>query len=416
MAHGSFPCRQPISQRSIWEQKLSVVVEAEAERRLTDPVQKTTPSCSGRQRKQRGFSLLLLALTTGVMLGCVGMAIDIGRLFIYRTELQTFADASALAAITKMDGTQSGVTGANGVATAGPLGTTVPNGYHFDTTVVSNITTGYSSTLAGSYDSYATASSAATNTYRFLRVTASADAPLTFLQAIPGMRSTFTLSTYATAGQKGMAAAANGVLLPFAPDAHNPSDTKNFGFTPGGVYTLKWGNGNTTTCSGDIGFTPPGSPPSEHGFVDIGEGNSNSRVRSAITYGGYPNASSSPSTIAAGDSLSGVPGNRGSSIFDSLAERAAQDTDDTSTTYAAYKAAGTGNGRRIVTVVIAGTWSGNGSNANTAVVGFGNFLLNTTYSGTSGPICATYIGPADINGAGAGATDGTKVYTNVLYQ
>src|SRR5262249_31407916 len=152
------------------------------------------------------------------------------------------------------------------------------------------------------------------------------------------------------------------------------------------------------TCTGDAGFTPPGSPPSEHGFVDIGEGNSDNNVRRAIEYGGYPNANSTPSSIAAGDTLSGVPGNRGTSIFDALAVRAAQGTDDTSTTYAQYLAGGRGNGRRIVTVVIAGSWTGHGSNANTPVLGFANFFLDTTYSGTTGPICATYIGPGDLTG------------------
>src|ERR1019366_1889492 len=155
---------------------------------------------------------------------------------------------------------------------------------------------------------------------------------------------------------------------------------------PGMEYALKWPKSGNPTCNGDAGFTPPGSPPSEHGFVDIGEGNSNSNVRTAIVSGGYPNSSSSPSSIATGDTLGGVPGNRGSSIFDALATRAAQDTDDTSTTYAQYVAGGTGNGRRIVTVAVGGTWSGNGSNASTPILGFANFFLEPTYSGTSGGI------------------------------
>ena len=224
------------------------------------------------------------------------------------------------------------------------------------------------------------------------------------------------MSATATSGQQGLSSATDGVLVPFAPDAHNTADTKNFGLTPGESYTLKWGNGNTTNCVGDTGFTPPGAPPSEHGFVDIGEGNANSRVRESILYGGYPNANTTPSSLAVGDTVYGVPGNRGTSIFNALNTRSQQDTDTTSTTYAAYKAAGTGNGRRIVTAIVAGTWSGNGSNANTPIVGFGNFFLNTSYSGTSGPICAIYIGPANMNGTSSGANDGTKIYTNVLYQ
>ena len=64
--------------------------------------------------------------------------------------------------------------------------------------------------------------------------------------------------------------------------------------------------------------------------------------------------------------------------------------------------------------------SGNTSRGNgdgsAAVVGFANFFLETTYSGTSGPICAIYIGPASLNGSSSGRTDSTKVYMNVLYK
>src|SRR5436190_719163 len=83
-------------------------------------------------------------------------------------------------------------------------------------TPVSNVTTGYASTLSGTYDSYGTASAGAANTYRFIRITASADAPTTFLQAIPGVSKTYTVTAFATAGQQGLTTAANGVLLPFA--------------------------------------------------------------------------------------------------------------------------------------------------------------------------------------------------------
>jgi hypothetical protein len=188
--------------------------------------------------------------------------------------------------------------------------------------------------------------------------------------------------------------------------------------TPGVEYTLKWSDKNTSTCAGDNsnGYVPPGSPPSEHGFVDIGEGDSNSNVRNAILYGGYPNANSSPSSVSAGDALGSVPGNRGTSIFDALNARAQQDTDDSSTTWAQYKADGTGNGRRVVTVAIGAQWSGNGANASTPIFGFANFLLDTSYSGTSGPICATYIGPGNTSGTSSGATDSTQVYSDVLYQ
>ncbi len=182
---------------------------------------------------------------------------------------------------------------------------------------------------------------------------------------------------------------------------------------------MKWGNGNTTTCAGDAGFNPGNAPP-DHGFVDIGQGNGTSNLRTAIVYGGYPNALTVPSVIDSGDQLGDITGNRGSSIFGALSDRSSQDPDQTSLTWEQYKAAGTGNGRRVVTVAIndPALAGGHGSNGHVTVIGFGNFLLDpsATINGSSGPICATFIGPPNLNGYGSGASDATVVYTTTLFR
>lgn len=382
---------------------------------------KRRPRSARRERREKGFSMALIALSAFVMVGSLGLVFDAGQMFILKNELQTFADASAMAAVSKLDGSQTGVQTANAVATAGPLGTVKPNGYNFDTITITNITTGFASSFTGAYDNYATANSTATNTYRFISVVATQNLNLSFMPVLQAA-SSIPISAKAVAGQQAVSDVSNAGLVPFAPDAHNTADTKNFGFVPGQEYTLKWGNGNTTNCAGDAGFDP-GLAPSGHGFVNIGQGNATSAIRSAIEYGGYPNSSSTPSTLYAGEDLTQDPGNKGSSIFDALAARSEQDPDQTDTTVAAYEQSllnGTANGRRIVTapIVDPSTWTGNGNNANAIMIGFGSFLLDpgATISGSSGPICATYIGPADINGTGSGGTDGTKIYVNFLYQ
>ncbi len=76
-------------------------------------------------------------------MGMLGLAFDLGRSFIAKTEVQTFVDASAIAAAQQLDGTKLGVQTANAIATAGPLGTTKPNGANFDTVAISNVTTAY---------------------------------------------------------------------------------------------------------------------------------------------------------------------------------------------------------------------------------------------------------------------------------
>ncbi|MCX6636028.1 MAG: pilus assembly protein TadG-related protein, partial [Acidobacteria bacterium] len=352
--------------------------------------------CASRPRKakQRGFSLLMTACCAVVMVGMLGLTFDVGRMFITKNELQTFTDAAALAATAALTGAKSGVQSANQVALTGPLGTSRPNAVSFETSRITNVTTAFGTSLTGTFDSYATASGPGTNTYRFVRVTATSSVPFYFLPVLPNVASQQTLSATATAGQQGSNGFGYGGLEPFSPAAHTPADTQHFGFIPGQQYTLKWGNGNTTTCAGDSGFNP-GNKADQHDFVDIGqETNGNGTLREVIEFGGYPNPTSNPSVIVPGTSLKGIPGNRGAGIFDALSSRSLQDPDQTSTTYEQYLAAGHGNGRRIVSAAIhdPAQNSGNGNNFRVIVIGFGNFLIDPgdDISGSSGPICATY--------------------------
>lgn len=295
------------------------------------------------------------------MFAMVGMAVDVGRMFIIKNELQTFADAAALGACAKLDGTGSGITAADSIATHGPLGTTVPNGWNFDTTSITNVTTGYATSLNGTYDSAAVASGVSSNTYAFISVNANATMSLFFLPVISGIPFQYQIAAKATGGQMRQPGGfTSGGLAPFAPEAHNIGDTTNFGFTSGHMYTLKWGNGTATTCTGDLNDSWPtgqaSNPPQDHGFVDIGTGNSDANIKDAIVNSDYPPAGTIISSTSPNNSLSPVPGNRGASIFGALQSRSAEDSDQTSLDYAAYKASNTGNGRRILVVPVSESW------------------------------------------------------------
>ena len=50
------------------------------------------------RREQRGTVAIIVALSAVVLFGFAGIAIDVGRLYVNKTELQTAADACALAA------------------------------------------------------------------------------------------------------------------------------------------------------------------------------------------------------------------------------------------------------------------------------------------------------------------------------
>jgi hypothetical protein len=330
------------------------------------------------QRQERGFGLIVIAMCFTVLLGMLGMSVDLGHMFIVKNELQAFADASALAGCRWLDGTASGVRAANVIAASGPLGASKPNGYDFGTTRVESaaVTTLYAGAFAGPWVDYGTASAAAPNTYRFLKVSVSVRVPMYFLGVV-GAGASQVVTSAAVAGEVPVSSPIGG-LEPFILDAPDPASPSNYGFVSGQEYPLK-------------------------AFVDLGQGNQESSLRSAIVYTDFPALPLVPGTTR----LDGVSGNQGS-IFSALAERSRQDTDQTSDTWLAYKQAFTGNGRRIITVPVGGSLA----------IGFANFFLGpaSTIAGSSGPIHAAYIGPASFNGVAAPGGKGAQIHRVVLVQ
>lgn len=59
--------------------------------------------------RQRGFVLIAMSVAMLLMLAMIGMAFDVGRIYIARNEAQVFTDAAAMTAAAKLDGTGSGL-------------------------------------------------------------------------------------------------------------------------------------------------------------------------------------------------------------------------------------------------------------------------------------------------------------------
>ena len=95
----------------------------------------------------------MVALTANVLIGAVGLAVDLGHMFVVRSELQAFSDAAAMAAVRDLDGTQSGIQNAHTLATQGPLGASLPNATNFGTDSVSAAIDTYAATFSGTYNS-----------------------------------------------------------------------------------------------------------------------------------------------------------------------------------------------------------------------------------------------------------------------
>src|SRR4051794_28657773 len=88
--------------------------------------------------KTNGFVLLTMSASVVVLLGMVGLALDLGRTFVVKNEAQAFTDAAALAAVTKLNGTSGGITKAKAAVTGSV------NSWNFASQAFTSVTTEFS--------------------------------------------------------------------------------------------------------------------------------------------------------------------------------------------------------------------------------------------------------------------------------
>ena len=338
-----------------------------------------------RSRPRRGFVLVTTAVCIIGLLATVGLATDLGRVFVARNELQVFADESAFAASFELDGTTQGFAQARSVAVSGP-GPGTTNRWYFGTQTVPTPNVQFASEPAGPYESNPVSPAG----YRFVRVQVSAAVRLYFLALIPGIPESQTLTASATAGQIPQSELGDG-LAPFSPDAHDVTDT-DYGFTEGQLYTLRWAppghrNKASGSCPGDIDYDPGGSD--DRGYIDVGQGGGSAGLRDAIVNNTY----SLLNPLEVGTVLDEVSGQK--SITDAMNERFSQDSDQTAPTFTAYH----GNGRRLFTVAV------NDGAEPARVLGFALFFLQPSPCGSNNtsPCCGEYVGAAVLGSTHRGA-------------
>ena len=73
-----------------------------------------------RVNRQKGFILIAMSVCMFLLLAVVGMAFDLGRIYIARNEAQVFTDAACMAAAKQLDGTAAGVDRARAAVAAMP--------------------------------------------------------------------------------------------------------------------------------------------------------------------------------------------------------------------------------------------------------------------------------------------------------
>lgn len=97
--------------------------------------------------RQRGAVAIVVAVTLAVLVGFLGLALDLGKLYVARSELQNSADACALAAARDLTGaTPLSVSEAAGITAGGRNGVLFQK-YQVDLTANDSVT--YSDTLSG---------------------------------------------------------------------------------------------------------------------------------------------------------------------------------------------------------------------------------------------------------------------------
>jgi len=381
-------------------------------------------------RREKGFVLIATGVCVFSLLGMLGLALDLGRVYIAKNEAQSFTDTAALAGALALNGVS--FTKARAAVTSNTknqwnLGTTT-----FTTSGASTtITTEFAKALAGNLGQPDPATwevnPATAVGYTFIRVTATATLPLYILPVV-GTSLTQGVKTVSVGGQVPLYNFNSG-LFPFSPIYHpdEVTSTNPLGFTVGNWYTLRYPGGATITnsdvCSGDQGNAAllalaSLQPSDERGFY---QDPATSIEREEIINGVMQYPVTFPGTVS-------MTGGASNSTRDALNDRIRFDTDQVSKTFAEYQANVDANGDRIGNgfrllgaPVNSGPPAGGGGGPR-PIVGFGGFFLSSGsggafYSGGGGqPFCGQYYGVWSKGSAEQGAGQVGLAYVSVLVQ
>src|SRR5437773_5143851 len=186
---------------------------------------------ANRRKGERGSILVVSTLGMLSLLLAVGLGVDISRFYLAKTELQNATDASALAAVSGLNGASAGIT------TAANRAVVAMNSYDFNKTGVSfprsNVL--FAVNLDGPYISEASAMASPAN-IRFVQVTTPAS-PVGVSFAASVLGSTKNLTATATAGYS----VPLNVFCNWLPVSVIDYDVP---MVPGQTYTIRAGSGS----------------------------------------------------------------------------------------------------------------------------------------------------------------------------
>jgi Flp pilus assembly protein TadG len=347
-------------------------------------------------KSRRGYVMLMFTLSLLLLLGVCGLAIDIGRMYVAKSEAQSFVDAAALNAVARL------AVSPGSFAAASTAASQTPEKWNFGTTTFTNVTTTFGTSATDTFTASPPAPGNQASDYRFARVSVNVNVPMYLMGAAIGHQNA-TVTAQAMTGAI-LVTSMGGGEFPFSPYSRknaSPDDpTDPFGFKVGNSYTLRWDPpGDKTTCGTDSGNV--GSNGSFRGYCCTGSSSATS-VRDVLAGAGTV-------PVSVGDAFGPLetPGQKNSiSITDFIN----YDTDTVSPDYTTYRNNTTnpGNGKRIVTVVV--------NNNQQTVVGFAAFFLYPANQYTGKNYCGQYIGTMTQLVPGMPPGSGSGVYHMKLFQ
>ena len=137
-----------------------------------------------KSNRKRGFVLVMMAVSAVALVAVMGLALDIGRMYVIKNEAQVFADAGALMAAKRLDGSPGGL------LTASQLIAINPNRYDFGNRefTPANMVIEYAGTLNGPWFAPDAAFRSAPD-IQFVRVQAVPSTALYFLPIVMSQKS-----------------------------------------------------------------------------------------------------------------------------------------------------------------------------------------------------------------------------------
>jgi Flp pilus assembly protein TadG len=361
-----------------------------------------------RRKSQRGFVAIAVTLSILFLLGVAGLAVDIGRMYVGKSEAQSFCDAAAISAAVKLDGTVDGITAAQ---------TAVTNSFalpwNFGRDKITTPQVEFATTAAGPWSA-----------------TPASPIGITVARVRTNMAVTlYLLPALANSHFGGVAASAAAAQIPItsfkqglAPYTVVSTDTTHadFGLVVGNQYDIQWPayNGDRSGCATNPRFCFVSDPCSGDSLASLTAVSQNWGASINGYWGSNQNSEIAAEImdlvqlqpVSIGDSLFLTSGNKNAEAG-LLDQRAMQDSDKLDKTISAYLDNQVRNGRRLIALPIVNPTLG-----GTFVIGYGAFLLNSNatpgkdsnyYTKGTGndPYCAMYVGPyVQGSTSGGGAT------------